>query len=54
MYHIVMFVNQNLKMRLFSHVSVIFNVILNEGLATSSRNSILNNFEECYTCCNWE
>ena len=46
MYHIVMFAYQNLKMRLFSHDSVIFNVIQNEWLSTNSRNAILNNFEE--------
>ena len=49
MYQIIMFVYQNLNMRLFSHVSVIFTVIINEWLATNSRNAILNNFEEYYT-----
>ena len=38
----------NLKVRLFSLVSVIFTVIQNEWLATNSRNAILNNFEEYY------
>ena len=35
----------NLKMRLFSHVSVIFIFILNEWPETNSRNAILNNFD---------
>ena len=48
MYHIVMFVHQNLKMMLFSHVLVIFTVIQNKRLATNNRNAILNNFEEYY------
>ena len=38
----------NLKMRLFSRVSVIFTVIQNKWLATKSQNSILNDFEEYY------
>ena len=38
----------NVKKRLFSHVSVIFNVIQNEWLATNCRHGILNNFEEYY------
>ena len=33
-------------MRLFSRVSVIFTVVQNELMATSSQNEILNNFEE--------
>ena len=36
-------------MRLYSFVLVILIVVPNEWLATDSRNTILNNFEEYYT-----
>ena len=48
MYHIVMFVYNNLKMKLFNHISVIFTFIQNEWQATNSRNAILNYSEEYY------
>ena len=51
MYHIVMFIYQNLKMMLFSHVLMIFTVIQNKWLANNNRDAILNNFEEYYICC---
>ena len=41
-------VYQNLNMRLFSHVSVIYTVIQNKWLATNSRNTFLNIFEDYY------
>ena len=41
----------NLKMRLFSQVSLIFTVIQSVWLATNSQNAILNNFEEYYIWC---
>ena len=50
MYHIVMIVCQNLMMRIFSHVFVIFTVIQNEWLEINSRNAIVNNFEEHFIC----
>ena len=34
---------------LFSHVSLIFTIILNEWLATNGQHAILNNFEKNYT-----
>ena len=43
-----MFVYQNLNMRLFSHVPVIFTAIQKVWLATNSQNAILDNFEEYY------
>ena len=39
----------NLKLKLFSHVSVIFTVIQNVWLATNSQNAILNNFEDYFS-----
>ena len=39
-----------IKLRLFSHFSVILTIVKNEWLATNSQNAILNNFEEYYTC----
>ena len=36
----------NLKMMLFSHVSVVLTVTQNAWLATNSQNTILNNLEE--------
>ena len=35
-----------IKLRLFSHFSVILTYVKNEWLATNSQNAILNNFEE--------
>ena len=38
-----------IKLRLFSHFSVILTIIVkNEWLATNTQNAILNNFEEYY------
>ena len=46
MHHIVMFVYQTKKKRLFPCVSAIYIVVQKEWLATESQNAILNNFEE--------
>ena len=40
--------SSNLKMRLFSYVSIIFTGIQNELLATNSKNAILSNVLEYY------
>ena len=37
-----------IKLRLFSHFSVMLIIVKNKWLATNSQNAILNNFEEYY------
>ena len=49
MHHIIMFVSQKIKFRLFCHFSVILTIVKNKWQATKSQNAILNNFEEYYT-----
>ena len=48
MYHYCHVSLSNLKMMLFSHVSVLLTVVPNEFLVPNSRNAILNNSEEYY------